>query len=293
MNLKAALSIGSMIASSIVISLVPARQAQAVTLATLNGNFVGATVNGGATDPNYINGPVTTSAYLGDPNVALPGWSFPTNSQTPSNGQPGFNFVVAFGTQIYGNGNQLATQDRCAVPTGCGNAAGLVSGGATSLLNPVTGTASGFFIAADAFYNRGAINTDITGLTVGNIYTVSFYQATGQQQYQTASNFSDWFSVTFGGTTQQSATMNYTAGSSITPWTLQSLDFTATSANQTLSFLADSPNNVPPFALLSNVTVVRKSTLLPEPETYLGTLMCGGFLVAVIRSGATKKKLDE
>lgn len=291
MNAKSALSIGSIIASSVVFSVMPTQQVQAVNLVT-NGTFTGATVNGGSA-AGYTNGPVTTSAYLGDDNVTLPGWTFSINSQTPSNGDKGFNFLVAFGSQIHAN---QANQNNCTPPyasSNCWGAAGLV--GSQPILDPVTNSASGFFISADAFFNRGAMNTTVTGLNPGDTYTVSFYQATGQQQYvPNPTSFTDWFEVSFGGVTQQSATMSYALNSEITPWTLQSLNFQATSATQVLSFLANSPNDVPPFALLSNVSVVNaSSTAIPEPENYLGTLILAGFLGQVIRSRLAKKKADE
>ena len=289
MKTKALFSIGSIIISSIGLNLIPVWQAQAVNLVT-NGTFTGATVNGG-TNPGYTNGAVTTSAYLGDSNVLLPGWSFSINSQTPNNGQQGFNFLVAYGTQAH---NNLAAQDTCTPPFSsganytCGGTGGLV--GSASILDPVTGGTSGYFIAADAFFNHGAINTSVSNLTPGDIYTVSFYQATGQQQYRPTDNFTDYFDVSFGGTTQQSAPMSYTAGSEVTSWSLQSRDFTATSVTQTLSFLAQSSNDVPPFALLSNVSVVKK---IPEPDTYFATLIGIGCLGAFVKSRLTKKKLDE
>lgn len=293
MKARSVLSPCSIISSSFVFGLVPIREAQAVNLVT-NGTFTGATVSGGSA-AGYTNGAVTTSAYLGDDNVTLPGWTFSINSQIPSNGQKGFNFLVAFGSQIYTN---QAAQNNCTAPYSinpsepynCWGVAGLV--GSQQILDPVTNSASGFFISADAFFNRGAINTTVSGLTVGNTYTVSFYQATGQQKYVSSpTNFTDWFNVSFGGVTKRAATMSYTVGSEITPWTLQSLDFTATSATQTLSFLAESPNDVPPFALLSNVSVT--STSVPEPETYLGTIILAGFLGKVVKSRlAAKKKAD-
>jgi hypothetical protein len=292
MKTKALLSLGSIIVGSIALNLMPVQPAQAVNLVS-NGTFTGATVNGG-TSPGYTNGAVTTSAYLGDTNVSLPGWSFSINAQNPSNGQQGYNFLVKYGTQGHSN---LADQNKCAAPystngSSCYGVGALT--GSVPILDPVTGGTSGWFIAADAFFNHGAINTSVSGLTLGDIYTVSFYQATGQQTSQN-SNFTDYFDVSFGGTTQQSATMSYTAGSNVTPWTLQSLDFTATSVTQTLSFLAQSPNDVPPFALLSNVSVAPKSlnTKIPEPETYIGTLIGFGFLGAFVTSRLTKKKLDE
>ena len=307
MKVKSVFSIGTIIASSVIFGLVSARQSQAVTLANFNGTFTGATVSGSGgsssgpnggpyTNGGYTNGAVTTSAYLGDSNVTLPDWYFSTNAQNPGNGQKGFNFLVAYGAQVH---NNLAAQDKCSAPfstagtapnyTDCYGTGGLQ--GTATLLNPLTGNTSGFFIAADAFFNHGAINTDITGLTAGSIYTVSFYQATGQQYGQTAA-FTDYFDVSFGGgATQKSTTMSYAgSGAAITPWTLQSLDFTASGPNQTLSFLAQSPNDVPPFALLSNVTVTKK---LPEPEAYLGTLIWGGFLATVMRSRLKKKKAGE
>lgn len=158
----------------------------------------------------------------------------------------------------------------------------------------------GNFIQADgnptfetAFYQ------DITGLTVGTQYSLSFWQAAGQQQGFTGATTEQW-KVFFGdtGTTsfsvvgpgnvpcttavatcsivtagpgtiveQDSLLMN-TASGGVSPWNLVNMIFTATSASETLSFLAwgdgGSTANLPPTVFLAGVNTPVD---VPEPGT--------------------------
>ena len=284
LKIKSILALSSMMASAISLNLIPVGQAQAVNLVQ-NGGFQGAFIT--SSNPGNTNGPVTTSAYL-DSSVTLPGWSFATTTFDAS-GNKGYNFLVASGTQYKAN---LAANNPCNPPFSgtCGGTAGLF--GATGQTVSAPG-GSGWFIAADAYFERGAINQTLNNLTSGQQYVVSFYQASGQQNYLTnpAFSFTEHWDVSFGGVTKQATTMSAAALQPVSPWTKQSLTFTASAATQVLSFLAQSSNDVPPFALLSDVSV--DALTVPEPETYVGTLVSLGLLGAVLKSRLAKKKLAE
>ena len=281
--MKTLISIGSIAVSSLALNFIAVGQVQAVNLVQ-NGGFQNGVIS--SINPLNTNGPVTTSAYL-DSSVTLPGWTFSTNAQTPSNGRKGFNFLVASGSQYKTN---LAANNPCNPPFSgtCFGTAGLFGSN-----NVVAPDGSGWFIAADAFFDRGAINQTLTGLTQGDRYTVSFYQASGQQQGQSV-GFSEFWNVSFGGVAQTATVMTKTGAQPVSGWTKESLTFTATAPIQVLSFLAQANNDVPPFALLSGVSVdAVPNTAVPEPENYVGTLIGLGFLATLVKSRLAQKKLEQ
>lgn len=115
--------------------------------------------------------------------------------------------------------------------------------------------------AANANFQVASLSQTISGLTVGATYQLSFYQASTQLQgYNSPS--SDAWQVSFGNQTQNSNTMN-TPTDGYTGWVEDTMDFTATSVDQALSFLATS-NSAPPFLLLDGVSL----TQVPEPASY-------------------------
>jgi hypothetical protein len=70
--------------------------------------------------------------------------------------------------------------------------------------------------------------------------------------------------VSLGAQTQQTPYADM-ASEGFTPWTSTTLTFTATSSSEVLSFLSVSTQNVPPFALLSGVSMDP----VPEPGSWL------------------------
>ncbi len=285
MKIKTLLLLGSITVSSIALNFMPVQRAQAANLIT----------NGGFADATYSGGSVTSSVYL-DNTVTLPGWTFSTTTFDNS-GRNGYNFLVHSGTQFNQN---LSANNPCNPPYSgsCGGTAGLFGSSGQTVVAP---GGSGWFIAADAHFERGAINQTLNNLTIGQQYVVSFYQASGQQNYLTDPNtsFTEHFDVSFGGITKQSNTMAAAGLQPVSPWSLQSLTFTANASTQVLSFLAQSQNDVPPFALLSDVSVEAVSAqsasveAVPEPETYFGTLIGLSCLGTVIKSRSGQKQLTK
>ncbi|MEI7710491.1 MAG: hypothetical protein WCI94_03605 [Rhodospirillales bacterium] len=141
--------------------------------------------------------------------------------------------------------------------------------GALSLYSTTTSPSSSFnnasptggnFIAIDSAYNTTAVTQTVTGLNVGQNYTLSFYWAGAQQTGFTGATTEQW-QVTLGASTQSTSVVA-NASQGFTGWMYQTMNFVATSASEQLSFLAiGTPNGVPPFALLSNVSLVKA----PEP----------------------------
>ncbi len=151
---------------------------------------------------------------------------------------------------------------------GLGNNTSWGNFGAIDLLAATTSPDGGNFIAIDAdFLNNGALSTTLSGLTVGESYTLSFYQAVAKQSVAGNSGavWSDW-QVSVGGnvigtSTQQTAS---TSNGFFSGWLLQTMTFQATAASETLSFLAQGgPTGLPPFVLLDGVSVT--ANVVPEP----------------------------
>ena len=120
----------------------------------------------------------------------------------------------------------------------------------------------------------------ISGLTVGHVYALTFYQSAAQQQGLTGPTTEQW-QVSLGGDTQLS-TNQFNPSQSFLPWTWQSLKFTASSASEVLTFLAlGTPGGAPPVVLLDGVSLVDTTTV-PEAAT-LGLLGLGLGLVGIAR----------
>ena len=136
---------------------------------------------------------------------------------------------------------------------------------------PATSPVGGNFILADGDPSySGAFSQTISGLNVGQHYTISFYQAAGQQLGFTGPTTERW-SVSFGGETFLSSLFSLPEAG-VGPWQAQTHTFTASAASQVLTFLAQgTPNGAPPISLLDGVTI----NAVPEPATW--ALMLGGF----------------
>jgi hypothetical protein len=129
--------------------------------------------------------------------------------------------------------------------------------------SPTGGT--GNFVALDGDQTsgiQGSISQTIGGLTIGATYTVTFDWATGQLQSRSGAT-TDNVKVSFGSQNFTTQTVN-DASSSSTPWLQQSFLYTATSATETLTFLAQgTPTGLPPMVALDGISVVQT----PEPAS--------------------------
>ncbi|GAB6139308.1 hypothetical protein JCM14076_00370 [Methylosoma difficile] len=123
----------------------------------------------------------------------------------------------------------------------------------------------GNFVANDGAYQSGPISQTINGLTVGKAYTLNFWSAAAQQQGYTGDTTDIW-KVDFGSDTQYSTLVNLPSHG-FSGWVLNTMNFTASSSSQLLSFLAiGTPSGVPPFALIDGVSLEEtKTTPTPIP----------------------------
>ncbi|MBV9388090.1 MAG: DUF642 domain-containing protein [Chroococcidiopsidaceae cyanobacterium CP_BM_ER_R8_30] len=238
--------------------LVGSNNAQAANLVT-NGSFE---TSGGA-------------GQLGG-NTSITGWTVPTPPNSYS-----FLFTPGSADTTGVNGSQYGNLKLW----------GPNDGSANSL--PATSPDGGNYIAVDsAFQNNGtsSLSQALSGLTPGQQYTVSFYDAAAQQQGFTGPTFDQW-QVSLGNQTLKSTQFNI-ASEGFSGWTPESLKFTANSASETLNFLATGgPNGLPPFALLDGVSVTAVPAVVPEPSFVwgLGAMMAFGLGAALNAKLALKK----
>jgi hypothetical protein len=155
------------------------------------------------------------------------------------------------------------------------------NGGANVLTAPPTG---GNFIAMDGDGpSAGALSQSISGLTVGQSYTLSFDWAGAQFTDGTGAT-TEQYQVSLGSDTQYTSIVD-NASQGFTGWMGATMTFTATNSTEALSFFAlGTPAGIPPTALLSDVSL---TAVVPEPSSLvlvsIGTL---GLLVIGLRRRA-------
>lgn len=157
----------------------------------------------------------------------------------------------------------------------------------------------GNFLAADGAYGVSSISQYVTGLVVGQTYTLTFDYAGAQQSGFDGATTEGWYfglgtDITNYNTFQYSYTgdlQNVSHG--FTGWYTETATFTATSTSEYLAFMAKgTPNGEPPFSLLDNVSLKATSSAVPEPATW-AMMLCGfgaiGFAMRRNRTGHALK----
>jgi hypothetical protein len=206
-----------------------------------NGSFETTTAGGGQLGYNTDATGWATSGY----NFLFPAGTADTTGVTGVDG----------GLQLWGPGNGVANGLPASSPDG------------------------GNYVAADGAYQVGAITQSINGLTPGAQYDVGFYWAGAQQQSFFGATTEQWV-VSLGAQTISTSVLN-NASQGFTGWTHEDFTFTATSASETLSFLAvGTPSGVPPFSLLDGVTL---NAVVPEPATWAMMILGVGGIGALAR----------
>ncbi|MGB8353012.1 MAG: DUF642 domain-containing protein [Chthoniobacteraceae bacterium] len=183
----------------------------------------------------------------------------------------GYNFVFVPGTADVGSqANGAANHQPKESPgqynagNGYGNTYlwGSNNGGTQTITAPPNGSN---FLALDGDSSlSGKVSQTITGLTVGQLYSVSFSWAAAQQESFTGTT-SESIAVSLGGSTATTGTFDL-ASKSFSGWMQDTVYFTATGTSETLSFLAvGTPNGEPPFSLLANVDM----EIVPDSSNWM------------------------
>lgn len=145
---------------------------------------------------------------------------------------------------------------------------------------PATSPQGGNFVQSDSTPNFALpITQTISGLTTGQSYTLSFYQAAGQGLGNIGATTDQW-EVSLGSDTQTSALMSIPQGGTF-PWEVQTMTLTADNTSDLLSFVAIGSGGVPPQIFLDGVDLESN---VPEPSALL--LLGGvGAVIAIGRVG--------
>jgi hypothetical protein len=144
-----------------------------------------------------------------------------------------------------------------------------------------TGTAPGGlnFVALDGDFDTGALSQTVSGLTAGDVYHVTFSYAFAQQDGFTG-DVSENLTMSIGSDSWTSTPDYALSSEGFSGWSTEQFTFTASSGSELLSFLAYGNTPVPPFALLSNVSIEA----VPEPGVW------AMLLVGVAGLGATARR---
>ena len=167
------------------------------------------------------------------------------------------------------------------------NAAGQYSyTGNEKLYGPVPSSpGGGSFVALDgeqAAGVQGGISQTISGLTAGDMYSLSFDWGAGQVQSRTGMT-TEQFQVSLGSQSFLTPVVTNPSGG-FTGWMSKTFTFTATSGSELLSFLSiGTPSGLPPIATLDDVSL----TQVPEPVSIalLGAGLLGIGVVRRVRKG--------
>jgi hypothetical protein len=143
---------------------------------------------------------------------------------------------------------------------------------------PATSPDGGNFVEADGDPSYSdAFSQTITGLYAGKTYTVSFYQAAGQQDGFPGPTTERW-QVSLGSETDLSSKYSLPQGG-IGPWEKQYLTFTATASSEVLTFLAvGTPGGAPPISFLDGVSLSA-----PEPGSWALMIVGVGAVGGILR----------
>jgi hypothetical protein len=190
-------------------------------------------------------------------NTVATGWNVPEGGYT-------FIYDVADNTSVAGQYGSNTLWD--ATNGGANTWNGLAANG-------------GNFAAIDGDFQDEPLTQLITGLTPGNKYYLSFNYAFGQQYGFDGATVQS-LSATFGDLNLGSSDNFNVASHGFTGWQQAGGYITADSTSELLSFVAHGNLPVPPFALVSNVSLTGG---VPEPATWTMMILGLGSLGAIAR----------
>jgi hypothetical protein len=209
---------------------------------------------------------LSQSTLLGNPDTSITGWS--------NNG----TFV------LYCTSAPGTTCDNTSVVTGGFALAGPANGNANGLTSSPQGGSYMAFDSDPAF--QGPFSQTISGLTVGDKYTLSFYMG-GAQEINRSTPTTTSITATLGSESFSTPVID-TPAQGFSPWELYSTTFTYTGGGDVLSFLATGgPGGEPPYALLDGVSLTGGVGGVPEPSTW--AMIIAGFAGMGLLARARRK----
>ena len=154
---------------------------------------------------------------------------------------------------------------------------------------------AGTFVGLDGENStyRAAIQQTIDGLNSGASYTVGFYWASTQEMSRTGPT-TEQFQVSLGGQSFVTG-INSIGTHGWAPWQQESFTFTADASMgagwNVLNFLSiGTPGNLPPFAVLTGVSMTQNVPEPPELAMFGGGLFGLGLLIMVARRREMRRR---
>ena len=152
----------------------------------------------------------------------------------------------------------------------------------------------GYFYAADGnAVFRGNLSQDITGLTVGANYDLTFYYAYGQEACSACNGDTrqSWH-VVFGSDQYETDVVDVPSHGFV-DWNTVTHTFTASAITQTLTFWANGGNGAPPMALLDSVKLTAQNEPPTPPSAVPGPLPLLGLGASFAWSARMRKRIKQ
>jgi len=132
---------------------------------------------------------------------------------------------------------------------------------------------SPYYVGMDVVAQVQPLTQQVDNLTPGQHYTLSFRYAFAEQQGYTGDSSQQW-QFSLGGQSGVTPVGNI-ASQGFSGWQTENYTFTTSKASELLSFIGSGGPGVPPFALLSNVSLTQSA---PGPGLATGPLAVLGLL---------------
>lgn len=162
----------------------------------------------------------------------------------------------------------------------------------SAIAAPPPGAGSGSFVGMDGITSpvpHASISQTVNGLTSGANYTVTFYWGSTQLQNRVGDT-TEQLQVSLGSQSFLTS-VNSIGTHEFSGWAPVSFTFTANSASEILSFLSiGTPNSLPPFAVLTGVSMTQNVPEPPELAMFGGGLLGLGLLVMFARRREMRRR---
>ena len=149
-----------------------------------------------------------------------------------------------------------------------------------------------FWVADGAAQYRVGLKQDITGLTIGEKYDLSFYYAYTQEANPGVVGATNQVWDVAFGTDSYNTGWTYVPEHAFRGWYTSTHTFTASAATQTLQFMAYGPSGQPPMALLDGINLTAQNESPAPPAATPGPLPLLGLGASFAWSGRLRKRIN-